>query len=54
MDNCHGNGFMGLKGIYVFSGLCPLHGEKANAPTLARAGEDTAITDPLRTARCQQ
>ena len=25
-----------------------------NAPTLARAGEDTAITDPLPTACCQQ
>ncbi len=24
------------------------------APTLARAGEDAAITDPLPTARCQQ
>lgn len=30
-----------------------IHG-LANAPTLARAGEDTAITDPLPTARCQQ
>lgn len=28
--------------------------ERQNAPTLARAGEDAAITDPLPTARCQQ
>lgn len=25
-----------------------------NVPALARAGKDTAITDPLPTARCQQ
>jgi hypothetical protein len=31
-----------------------LASHKSNAPTLARAGKDSAITDPLPTARCQQ
>lgn len=25
MDNAHGRGYMGVSGVYVFSGDCPLH-----------------------------
>lgn len=25
MDNAHGRGYMGVPGIYVYSGDCPLH-----------------------------
>lgn len=25
MDNGHGKGYMGVAGIYVYSGACPLH-----------------------------
>jgi hypothetical protein len=26
MDNSHGNDYMGMEGIFVMSGGCPLHG----------------------------
>lgn len=25
LDNAHGRGYMGIPGIYVYSGDCPLH-----------------------------
>jgi hypothetical protein len=25
LDNAHGNGYMGIAGVYVYSGDCPLH-----------------------------
>lgn len=28
MDNAHGRGYMGVPGIYVYSGACPLHALK--------------------------
>ena len=28
LDNGHGNGYMGQKGIFVMSSNCPIHGEE--------------------------
>lgn len=25
-DNCHGQGYMGIEGVFVYRGDCPVHG----------------------------
>lgn len=32
VDNGHGRGYLGMPGVYVFSGGCPLHGNGVGAP----------------------
>lgn len=35
LDNGHGNGYMGMKGVFVMVGNCPIHGKpKSNATSL--------------------
>lgn len=31
MDNGRGRGYMGLAGLFVYSGACPVHGKKEQA-----------------------
>ena len=42
------------KDLVLPSDQLPGGGQPPSAPTLARAGQDAAITDPMPQARCQQ
>ena len=39
LDNNHGAGYMGIKGVFVYSGNCPIH--KPTEPTTCNSNQDT-------------
>lgn len=47
LDNAHGKGYMGVAGVYVFSGDCPLHNPQKHQECCCEPAQDTAPRHPM-------